>query len=253
MESVFYTAYELLAQRMYSNAREELEQIDITKLSFLEKAEYEFLMGVVLFETSSTSKAISKFESCIRIAKEYCPEFNLYKPYYELSISYFSIYNADRNPTDLEKSVDYCELALDVAVNNSLVMRKSGFMVYTEESPEAYINALIHLGVLYQSKKRIDESIQILIVSKTICQHFSRLDLLGQVYDELGTSYALLEKLELAGYYFVKSVKAKEIINNTKGIELTIQKHIMFTLSNPQIQHCKEMLRFKRLIPEERI
>ena len=103
-----------------------------------------------------------------------------------------------------------------------IVVRKSGLMVYTEDSPEAYINMLIHLGVLYQTKNDLAESIEIFCVSKAICQHFSRLDLLGQVYDELGTSYMMLGKPELAGYYFVKSVNAKAIINNSKGIEISI-------------------------------
>lgn len=253
MESIFYTAKNLLDSRMYSKAREELEQINVVRLSFAERAEYEFLMGVALFETATICEAISRFENCIRIAKEHCPEFNLSTPYYELSISYFSIYNEGQNPKDLEKSVDYCKLALDVAVNNSLVQRTSGLMVYVEESPEAFINVLIHLGVLYQSKNRIEESIQILLVSKTICQHFSRFDLLGQVYDELGTSYVLLGQLELAGYYFVKSVKAKEIIKNTRGIEITIQKHIMFSLRYPQMMLSEEASRLHSLILEERI
>lgn len=253
MESVFYSIKNLLDSRMYLKAREELEKINAVQLSFAERAEYELLMGVALFETATICEAINRFEKCIRIAKEHCPEFNLFTPYYELSISYFSIYNEGQNPTDLDKSVDYCKLALDVAVNNSLVQRTSGCMVYVEESPETFINGLIHLGVLNQSKNRLKESIRILLVSKTICQHFSRFDLLGQVYDELGTSYALSGQLELAGYYFVKSVKAKEIIHNIKGIEITIQKHIIFSLRNPQMMFSKEASRLHSLILEERI
>ena len=253
MESIFYTAQKSLDGRMYLEARDALEQINVAQLSFAEKAEYELLMGVALFETATICEAISRFENCIRIVKEHCLEFNLYVPYYELSISYFSIYNEGQNPNDLEKSVDYCKLALDVAVDNSLAQRTSGLMVYTEESPEAYINVLIHLGVLYQIKSRTEESIRILLVSKTICQHFSRFDLLGQVYDELGTSYALAGQLELAGYFFAKSVRAKEIIRNTKGIEITIQKHFMFSLNNPQKMFSEEASRLHNLISEERI
>lgn len=112
---------------------------------------------------------------------------------------------------------------------------------------------LIHLGVLYQTKNDLAESIEIFCVSKAICQHFSRLDLLGQVYDELGTSYMMLGKPELAGYYFVKSVKAKAIINNSKGIEISIQKHILCMLSNPRLLESEETIRLRNLISEERI
>ena len=253
MNEVFGDVAVLMNKRMYSQAAELLQELSVEQLSPKEKIEYEYLMGIYFFENTKIDEAISRFETCIEIAKNNALENSIAKVYYEISLSYFSLYTQNGSKTDLEHSIDYCKQSLDISINNSIVVKQSGLMAYKEDSPEAYINMLIHLGVLYQEEKNLAESIEIFYVSKAICQHYSRLDLLGQVYDELGTSYMMIGKPELAVYFFVKSVKAKEIINNRKGIEISIQKHILCTLSNPRLLESEEIIKLRNLISEERI
>ena len=253
MNNELKEATKLMQNRKYTEAAELLQKISAEQLSLTDKIEYEYLMGIYLFETTTIDAAMVKFKTCIEIVKNNNLEYNLTNIYYEISIAYFRLYMQNGDRTNLKYSSNYCKQALDIALNNSIVVKTGGLMVYAEESPESYINMFIHLGVLYQTMKKLDESITILLVAKTICQHFSRLDLLGQVYDELGTSYMFLGESELAGYYFVKAVKAKEIINNRKGIEISIQKHILCTLSNPHSFESKEQIRLQNLVLKERI
>ena len=245
------TVKELLDAHRYPRALKELGKIPVDCLSSDERAEYEMLFGIALFETGHIDEAIDRYKRCVQIAKDECRHFNLYAPYYELSLLHFSVYCKHRGFDDLEKAIDYCKLALDIAINSSFVKRTSGFEIYYEDSPEAFIDALIHLAVLYQTQGKLQESIDILLVSKTICQHYSRFGSLGQVYDELGTSHALLGNMEMASYYFLKSVKAKEVINNVKGIEITIHKHIMLSLSHPEMFLGEKVSELKHLISEE--
>lgn len=253
MNEVLENAAEFIKKRMYSQAVELLQGLSVKQLLPEEKIEYEYLMGICFFETSTIDAAIKKFENCIEIAKNNALNYYLANIYYEISLAYFKLHIQNASRIVLEHSINYCKQALDISVNNSIITKTSGLMIYADDSPEAYINMLIHLGVLYQTKNDLDESIKILLVSKAICQHFSKLDLLGQVYDELGTSYMMLGKLELAGYYFIKSVNVKAIINNSKGIEISIKKHMLCALSNPESLESEEALRLRNLISEERI
>lgn len=253
MTKEFEDIQELLSVGSYSKAENKLKRINEGSLEPLDRIEWNYLFGICLFESGKLEQAIAHFNICLTIAKDNAIEINDSGINYEISIAYYKLFFVRKEAACLEKSINFCKKAMDTAINNSLVEQKSGFMVYYEESPMAYINMLIHLGVLHQTKEDLDESISLLLVAKTICQHYSNFQLLGQVYDELGTTYMMRGNQLLAGYYFMKSVNAKKLIDNKRGIEITLQKHLMSALRDPQSINSPEATRLQKIISEERI
>ena len=92
MNEVFGDVSVLINKRMYSQAAELLRELSVEQLSPKEKIEYEYLMGICFFEDTKIDEAISRFETCIEIAKNNALENSIAKVYYEISLSYFSLY-----------------------------------------------------------------------------------------------------------------------------------------------------------------
>lgn len=253
MTKEFEDIHELLSVGSYSKAENKLKRINESSLEPLGKIEWNYLFGICLFESGKLEQAIAQFNTCLTIAKDNAIEINDSGINYEISIAYYKLFFICKEAAYLEKSILFCKKAMDTAINNSLIKQSSGFVVYYEESPMAYINMLIHLSVLHQSKGEFDESLSLLLVAKTICQHYSNFQLLGQTYDELGTTYMMLGNQLMAGYYFIKSVNAKKFINNKRGIEITLEKHLMSVLRDPQSIQGPEATRLQKLISGERL
>lgn len=253
MTKEFEGIRELLSAGCYSKAENKLKRIGEGSLEPLDRIDWNYLFGICLFESGKLDQAIIHFNVCLTIAKDNTIDIDDSVINYEISIAYYKLFLVGKDVASLDKSIKYCESAMNTAVNNTLVKQVSGFMTYYEESPMAYINMLIHLGVLHQTKEKFNESISLLLVAKTICQHYSNFQLLGQVYDELGTTYMMSGNQLLAGYYFMKSVNAKKLIGNERGIEITLQKLLMSALIDSHSISSPEATRLKKIISEERI
>lgn len=237
----------------YSEAYRLLINSNFVMHSKIEEAEYNFWMGICLFERHDYRASIQSFEKIVNSSTQKDLQINLHILYYELSLSYFSLYEVERIKSHLSRALEYCKKSLDYEINNSIITESTGLMIYSEESPKAYIDTLIHLGVLYQALQEYEKSLEILRVSKAICQHYSLLMLLGKVYDEIGTTYMQMDEGERAEYYFKKSLVVKSCIKNERGINITIQKAIMLTLRHPELMNKDITQRLDRMIREERV
>lgn len=188
MEQYLYDIKKLLYQRDFEEAQILINKCSIDNLTVNEQAELLLYRGVCSFEMEGMHKAEEDYMKCIM----FCEENKIYDwpdPYYELSLVYFQKYIYGKEKIYLEKSISFCQKALDLALDNSIAEKQSGFCTYYEDTPETYIQIAIQLGVLYQTLKDYEKSIKILLLCKTVCRHIYNLYLLGQVYDELGTSY----------------------------------------------------------------
>ena len=253
MHKDFDIVKKLISEKEYSLALEQLEKLNVKDLPISDRLLCEYYMGICYCEIGDIGAAIEKFQLCLNYDNDDSLSTMIPNFYYELSLAYFLLYKKDHIRVNLEKAIDYCKKSINTALKNPFIEQKTGFMVYVEKSPLAYIYMLIHLGVLNQEIGNLEESLKILFVSKTICQHLSRIDLLGQVYDEIGTTYLLLGEPELANYYYFKSIKAKKIIGNENGIEITLSHQLLCVMNYPTSINSSEAMRLRNLVKEERV
>lgn len=215
--------------------------------------EKSYLFGVKVLQSGKIALSIKIFEDCLERSKKYNIKANDANIYYELSLAYFSLFEQDREQNNWEKSMDYCKKAMETALANPYITQKAGFMIYKEESPLAYIHILIHLGVLHQAKEDYEKALDLLLVAKTICQHYCLFQLLGTVCDELGTTYMMLENYAFARYYYLKSMQIKSHINNQNGSAITLHKLLVLSALDPHPQIEDEIRRLHNVISKERI
>lgn len=221
MESNVEKIRELVEQRKYKAARNEIYKIKHDKLAANDTAVLLCLSGICSYELDGFDVAERKFLQCL----SYCKKHEIshyYHPFYELSLLYLQKYTSSSKSTYIDKSIFYCHQALEIALNYSVVEKNMGLMQYYEDSPEAYIQVAIQLGVLHQIKGDYQKSIEVLLLCKSACKSMYNLFLLGQVYDELGTSYILSGNQVIGFYYYNKSLIAKQKCNNKHGIKITL-------------------------------
>ena len=170
-----------------------------------------------------------------------------------MSLAYFSLYSQKHSKFDLDKALSYCKLSLNEGIENSIVQKQTGLMIYYKKSSEVYIQALIHLAVIYQAMEEYEKTIEILNISISCCKQHLLYKSLGLTYDELGLTYQLEGNMPLAMYYYTKSISAKEIVKNQKGIEVTMNKIFVCMISNPDILNSNECIKLLNNAKEESI
>lgn len=250
MENCLYDIKKLLDQRNYEEAQTLINKCSIDNLTLAEQAELLLYRGICSYEMMGMEKAEEDYMKCIMFCEENKID-DWFTPYYELSLVYFQKYMYGNERIDLEKSISFCQKALDLALDNSLIQKKSGLCIYYEDTPESYIQMAIQLGVLYQTLENYEKSIEILLLCKTVCRHIYNLYLLGQVYDELGTSYVLSGNQVAGLYYYNKSMIVKSKNGNKKGQMITFQ-HMMQLLDENSIDK-EQAQRIAKLCVEERV
>ena len=231
MGHYLYDIKKLLDQRNFEEAQILINKCKTDNLTIDEQAELLLYRGICSYEMKGMEKAEEDYMKCIMFCEENKID-NWSTPYYELSLAYFQKYTYGKEKIDLEKSISFCQQALDLGLGNSLIEKKSGFYTYYEDNPESYIQIAIHLGVLYQTQEDYEKSIEILLLCKTVCRHMYNLYILGQVYDELGTSYVLSGDQITGLYYYNKSLIAKSKNGNKKGQMITVQHMIQLLDEN---------------------
>lgn len=202
---------------------------------------YYFLSGICAYERCNFVLAIEHFSNCIRLIDESASNDNnnfarKSNVLYELSLCYFALFQKSKKLCDLQTSIDYCQQSIAECIDYSLTKKCTGLMVYYVESPEHYLSQLVHLAVLYQSKKEFDKSNQILEVALVCCKRHYDWKTLGKVYDELGSNNRCLGKFENALYYYGKALKAKKFIGNEKGLDITSNNIIICLIQKKQVE-----------------
>lgn len=249
MEHCLYDIKKSLDQRNFEEAQILIKKCSIDKLTVAEQAELLLYRGICSFEMMGMEKAEEDYMKCIMFCEENKID-DWPTPYYELCLVYFQKYMYGEEKIDLEKSISFCQKALDLALDNSITEKKSGFFIYYEDTPESYIQIAIQLGVLHQTLENYEKSIEILLLCKTVCRHIYNLYLLGQVYDELGTSY-ILSGNQVAGlYYYNKSLIVKSKNGNIRGQLITFQ-HMLQLLDENAVDK-EQAQRITKLCLEER-
>lgn len=250
MDHYLYAIKEALDQRNYEKAQTLINKCSIDNLTVSEQAKLLLYRGICSFEMIGIEKAEEDYMKCIMFCEENKID-NWPTPYYELSLVYFQKYMYGTEKEVLEKSISFCQKALDLALDNSIAEKKSGFCIYYEDTPETYIQMAIQLGVLYQILENYEKSIEILLLCKTVCRHIYNLYLLGQVYDELATSYVLSGNQVAGLYYYNKSLIAKSKNGNKRGQIITFQ-HMIQLLDENSIDK-EQAQRILKLCVEERV
>lgn len=231
VENYLYDIKKLLDQRNFEEAQILINRCSIDNLTVNEQAELLLYCGVCSFEIEGLDNAEEDYMKCITFCeKNEIDDWST--PYYELSLVYFQKYIYGKEKSNLEKSISFCQKALELSLDNSLTKKTSGFYTYCEDTPESYIQIAMHLGVLYQTLENYEKSIEILLLCKTVCRHMYNLYLLGQVYDELGTSYVLSGNQITGLYYYNKSLIAKSKNDNKRGQMITFQHMIQLLDEN---------------------
>ncbi|MBR1461731.1 tetratricopeptide repeat protein [bacterium] len=241
----------LCEKKEYLKAEKQLKTIKKKITTANELYDYYKLYGICEFEKGKYKNAIKCFLLCLRIHEENCLESSRIDTLHELSISYFRLYEITAKNNYLIDSIEYCKKAVNEGIMYSIVEKHSGFMTYFLESSEKYLLMLCQLGTLYQTIGDYDNAIKILEITKVSCQRFRLWRILGTVYDELGNIYQLINKPELAGYYYVKSINAKKIINNDIGIEISLRNHLLCMMRNQSIINNKENIRLQNILKDE--
>lgn len=203
------------------------------------------LYGVILFDKGDFQLSIQHYQKSLQILSDSNLQINKYEILYELSLAYFSLYSQNHSKFDLDKALSYCKFSLNDGIENSIVQKRTGLMIYYRKSSEVYIQALIHLALIYQAMEEYEKTIEILNISISCCKQHLLYKFLGLTYDELGLTYQLKGNISLAMYYYTKSIRAKEIVKNQKGIEVTMNKIFVCMISNPDIlnsNECKKLL-----------
>lgn len=222
MENCLDDIQKLLDQRNFKKAQTLIDKCHIDNLTITEQAYLLLCCGICSFELEGMDKAEEDYMKCIK----FCIDNKIDDwptPYYELSLVFLQKYTFRQEKKDLEKSISFCQKALDLALDHSFVQKTSGLYIYYEDTPESYIQMAIQLGVLYQALGNYEKSIEILLLCKAVCRYMYNLYLLGQVYDELGTSYILSGDQITGLYYYNKSLIAKSKNGNQRGQMITFQ------------------------------
>lgn len=244
MEHNLYDIIELVHQRNFEKAQHLIDECNIDSLNINEQAQLFLYGGICSFELQGIDRAKDDYIKCIAFCEENKID-NWPAPYYELSLVYLQKYTYRKEKSDLENSISFCKKALDLALDISLTEKNSGLYTYYEDTPESYIQIALQLGVLYQTLENYEKSIEILLLCKTVCKHIYDLFLLGQVYDELGTSYALSGNKIEGLYYYNKSLIAKSKIGNKKGQMITFQHMIQLldihSIDKEQVRRMSEL------------
>lgn len=245
--------YKLYSEGKIDLAEKLLKKFSSKKLSPELLYKVHTLYGVILVDKGKVQLSIKHFQKSLQILSDNNLQMNSDEILYELSLAYFSLYNQKHLKTDLNKALYYCKLSLSAGTENPMMRKTTGLMIYYKDSSETYIQTLIHLAVIYQSMQEYEKAIEILNISIACCKQHLLYKLLGLSYDELGLTYQMMGNVSLAMYYYIKSIRAKEIIQNKKGIEITMNKIFICMISNPSFINNDECVKFVNNAKEESI
>lgn len=245
--------YKLYNEGKIGLAQKLLDKISSKKLSPELLYKVHTLYGMILVDKGEIELSIKHYQKSLQILSDNNLQMGKDEILYELSLAYFSLYNQKHLKADLDKALHYCKLSLSVGIENSTVQKTTGVMIYYKESSEVYILALIHLAVIYQSMQEYEKAIEILNISIACCKQHLLYKFLGLSYDELGLTYQMIGNVSLAMYYYIKSIRAKEIVQNKKGIEITTNKILVCMISNPSFINSDEYVKLVNSAKEESI
>ena len=221
---------------------------------------YKFYLfsGICDYERHNFLSAIQCLLKCLQTIGENSSNDRLLSKHtvmHELSLCYSAIFQQTKQADDLMISIDYCKQALNECIDYSLIKKRTGLMEYYIESPEKYLSELVHLAVLYQSKKDYEKSNDLLDIAMVCCKRHYDWRTLGMVYDELGSNNRCLGKINKSHYYYSKALKVKSFIGNKRGLDVTVNNILTLLI---QIEFNKtesiekaDTLNFQQVLEEE--
>lgn len=217
------TIEKLCNDQEYDKASQMLDRLKSTDyIDLYDIQKIHLLSGICDYEKGDFTSAIEHFTRCINIINDDNRLLVKSNALYELSLCYFALFQNSKKTCDLLTSIDYCKQSLNELIDYSIIKKRTGFMEYYIETSERYLSVLVHLAVLYQTKKDYEKSNSLLEVAMVCCKRYYDWRTLGVVYDELGLNNLCFGKSESALYYYQKALKVKRFIGNTRGMKITI-------------------------------
>ncbi|MCL2053359.1 MAG: hypothetical protein FWG90_02805 [Oscillospiraceae bacterium] len=203
---------------------------------------YYMLLGVSSFELDNFDEALDAYKSLLSLYNEEESVEQLLgksEVLYELSLTYFRMYETTKDTVFLTESIDSCKNAIKLCLGKISIEKTVGLMTYHKESIEPYFRCFIQLAVLYQSSNNEERAIALLNALKAYCVHNCEPQYLGVIYDELGNTYNLLGDSQIALGHYTKALAIKTKLGNERSAEYSYRNIARCLASNPGIMNDK--------------
>jgi tetratricopeptide (TPR) repeat protein len=236
MSNAIETAKKLLSEHNYKKAYSVLKPFSPSNVE--QQKDCLMLLGVVAFELQKFDEALNAYNKLLSLCNEEESVEQLIgksRVLYELSLTYFAMYEVSNDTDKLNEAINACEKAIGMCFGKIYVTRRTGFMIYNKESIYPYSQYFIQLAVLYQHLGRAEKSVELLTALKSYHIHNCETELLAVIYDELGNSFRLLNNPQIALGYYSKALMLKIRLGLERSAEYSYRNIAMCLALYPRM------------------